>query len=351
MPASALALCATLLLAAAAGSEDPVARADSLAAAGDAEGALRVLEEALRADPSRRSAWVRLGGLRLAAGRAAEAAEAFEKALSLRPDPRTMYDAARAHARAGNRDLALSWLGKSAATGFVSPERLDAEADLASLRGDPRYAEARDRAARASEPCRFQPESRQLDFWLGEWLVHRSGETEVVGESRIEKILSASTSGTGAPASGGRPGSIGPGTSRTSSTGSCAAAPCTSGPIRAPRTARPWSGAWSSRPSARTGCDSAPGGPPTAALPGATSTTSSTSAGSDGRAPLAPYFSLGTFSQSARNFLSPASVSGWRASCSMTAKGMVATSAPRRAACTTCCGWRTEATRTCVENS
>src|SRR5215471_12700261 len=60
-----------------------------------------------------------------------------------------------------------------------------------------------------------------------------------------------------------------------------------------------------------------------------------------------PYF-FGTFSQSARNFLIPMSVSGCCASCWMTDSGMVATSAPIRAAVSTWIGLRTLATSTCV---
>ena len=63
-----------------------------------------------------------------------------------------------------------------------------------------------------------------------------------------------------------------------------------------------------------------------------------------------PYLSFGTFSQSARNFLSPASVSGCFASWSMTENGIVATSAPSFADARTCTGWRTEATSTFVSN-
>ncbi len=53
---------------------------------------------------------------------------------------------------------------------------------------------------------------------------------------------------------------------------------------------------------------------------------------------------LGTFSQSSRNFFIPASVSGCLVSCMMTEKGMVAMSAPIRAAFRTWTGFRTLAT-------
>ena len=55
--------------------------------------------------------------------------------------------------------------------------------------------------------------------------------------------------------------------------------------------------------------------------------------------------------QSFRNFSRPRSVSGWRTSFSMTAKGTVAICAPMSAASMTCRGWRTEATMTSVVKS
>lgn len=53
---------------------------------------------------------------------------------------------------------------------------------------------------------------------------------------------------------------------------------------------------------------------------------------------------LGTFSQSSRNFLIPASVSGCLASCMITENGMVAMSAPMRAELRTWIGFLTLAT-------
>ena len=55
--------------------------------------------------------------------------------------------------------------------------------------------------------------------------------------------------------------------------------------------------------------------------------------------------------QSARNAARPLSVSGCWKSWRSTAGGSVATSAPSFAACTTCIGWRTEATSTSVAKS
>jgi tetratricopeptide (TPR) repeat protein len=50
------------------------------------------------------------------------------------------YNAACALARAGRTDEAFQWLDKAYATGFDLAEYIDDDSDLASLRGDPRFA-------------------------------------------------------------------------------------------------------------------------------------------------------------------------------------------------------------------
>lgn len=56
----------------------------------------------------------------------------------------------------------------------------------------------------------------------------------------------------------------------------------------------------------------------------------------------------GAFFQSLRKRAIPMSVRGWTGSFSITAYGIVAMSAPSRAASSTCIGWRTLATQTSV---
>lgn len=170
--------------------EADLARADDLADKGDLAGARALLEAVLRADPARRDGWLRLGRLAHQSQDFARAAEAYEQALALQRDWRAMFNAACAYARLNEREKALAWLETAAGTGAIPPAQLDADEDLAGLRADPRYAALRDKAARASEPCLFQPESSQFDFWIGEWRVHPSRATQIVGHSRIEKILS-----------------------------------------------------------------------------------------------------------------------------------------------------------------
>jgi hypothetical protein len=149
------------------------------------------LERTLAAHPTDRASWLRLARMQRAAGAHAAAAAAYDRALALAPDPRILYDAACAHARAGQREQAFVWLDQAAASGGIPVTQLDGDDDLASLRGDSRFAALRDKARRAFEPCQFQPEARQFDFWLGEWEVRPNGGQGVAGHSRVEKILSS----------------------------------------------------------------------------------------------------------------------------------------------------------------
>ncbi len=170
--------------------EDALSQARERLAAGDAAGARGLLETLVGREPGRREAWLDLGRLAHQTGDFARAAEAYERALELRRDWQAMYNAACAYARLGQAERAWAWLEAAADTGSLGVALLEGDADLAGLRTQPRFARLRERAARASEPCRFQPESNQFDFWLGEWSVRPRAGGSVVGHSRIEKILS-----------------------------------------------------------------------------------------------------------------------------------------------------------------
>ena len=72
-----------------------------------------------------------------------------EQLAGLSPqDAAVPFNLACVHALAGHREEALASLERAAAAGFASLEVLDAEPDLAAVRGDPRYASAREAVAR-----------------------------------------------------------------------------------------------------------------------------------------------------------------------------------------------------------
>jgi hypothetical protein len=46
-----------------------------------------------------------------------------------------------------------------------------------------------DKADHNAFPCKYSPEYKQFDFWVGEWTVKQTGADQVVGSSSIHKIL------------------------------------------------------------------------------------------------------------------------------------------------------------------
>lgn len=111
---------------------------------GDAEDAIRLMEEVLAAHP-------RMDGVRplyalflAGAGRQEDArAQLTEDALKLaKADHDTAYWAASAYAVLGEKDLAFKWLNKAIKLGNENKPHFELDRNLDSLRDDPRFAEA-----------------------------------------------------------------------------------------------------------------------------------------------------------------------------------------------------------------
>jgi putative intracellular protease/amidase len=105
----------------------------------EAEKAYRALVEK---HPRDGSGWFGLGSVLQAKGEWDAAIQAGERAASfdsVRSD--ALFNLACAHARKGNKDEAFNKLGMAVASGFKKKWRLEGAPELASLRGDARYAE------------------------------------------------------------------------------------------------------------------------------------------------------------------------------------------------------------------
>lgn len=139
-------------------------------------------------EPTDAGGWFRLGIAKHDAGDLAGAIAAYQKAESLHfAQPVALYiREARAYAKAGRSDEAFAALKHLTDIGFASPEMLDAQNDLLSIRLDPRYAEAVEAAKKNAHPC-GAPEFRQFDFWIGEWDVEVGGAK--IAYSSIQLIL------------------------------------------------------------------------------------------------------------------------------------------------------------------
>lgn len=123
------------------------------------------------------------------AGTPREAIALYERALAMGlNNPAARYNLACAQALAGDREAALANLEKVVARGWDDGDAIAKDADLASLRGEARFAAVIAAARRNKAPCQAAPEFRQLDFWVGEWdVLDASGQR--IGGSRVEKLL------------------------------------------------------------------------------------------------------------------------------------------------------------------
>jgi len=138
--------------------------------------------------PKNARAWYRLGMGEAGQNHFQQAIAAYRKALEIAPNPLFPYNIGCSYARLGQADKAFEWLDRAATAGFKGSAAVKADEDLASLRSDPRFGELIAKFERAEMPCAYSKESRQFDFWLGEWEA-RTPDGSLAGTSSIQLIL------------------------------------------------------------------------------------------------------------------------------------------------------------------
>lgn len=178
------------LLAQAPSAAPEIATADSAYTSGDWKSAEAVYAALLRKDPANARYWYRLGVSEKELGEFDRALAAFAKAESAGA-PRYMvrYALAETQARQGNSSAAFTSLQEALASGYALPDQMASDPDLTPLHSDPRFPKLVDQAKRAQAPCKFAPEHRQFDFWIGEWNVATAKGDVPAGDSRIELTL------------------------------------------------------------------------------------------------------------------------------------------------------------------
>ena len=150
--------------------------------------AAKAYEAITNAEPSNGRAWYRLGVALQATGKYEQAIEAYQHSTQTCSNPATMYNLATAYSKTNNKEKAFEWLRKAVASGFAQVKQLETDTDLATLRDDSRFKEVMAQAQRNATPCAASPESRQFDFWIGEWDV-RNPQGQLAGTSSIQLIL------------------------------------------------------------------------------------------------------------------------------------------------------------------
>lgn len=169
---------------------DAEAAADKAFQAHDWKASEAAYSSLTKATPANAPFWYRLATAQKSLGKYDATLDSFAKAESAgTPRYLSRYAAAETLALKGNAEASFAALGEALQAGYALPDQLSADADLVSLHNDPRFAKLLDQAKRAQAPCKYGPEFRQFDFWIGEWSVVTAKGGMPAGDSRIELAL------------------------------------------------------------------------------------------------------------------------------------------------------------------
>jgi tetratricopeptide (TPR) repeat protein len=112
----------------------------------------------------------------------------LEEAVALGANPMPLFYLSTAYAQNNQVDKCFETLEKSLANGFTALTLFETDVNLARVKSNPRYETLHQRLLRGVYPCRYSEQSRQFDFWIGEWDV-KSTTGQPAGKSKIELLL------------------------------------------------------------------------------------------------------------------------------------------------------------------
>lgn len=176
-------------------SQQPSSPIDSAVAAGaaydakDWPTAAKLYGELSKAPEAPPRVWLRLGAALRELGKYQDAIAAFEKANAAGAASFGEYGEAAAYTAMRETEKAFDHLEKAMQQGYAQPDAMSSDPNLAALRSDPRFAKLLGQAKKNQRPCAYASESRQFDFWLGEWTVTTTQGAVPAGDSKIELIL------------------------------------------------------------------------------------------------------------------------------------------------------------------
>jgi hypothetical protein len=162
---------------------------------------IALLEPRLAEHPNDGQAWFFYGHALHSLGRYEEAFAAHARAAGLpKAPPVASYNAACALARLGRVDEAFAWLAKARAAGFVNWNAAATDADLTTLRDDPRFEDFLPPPADTREP--FVERAAILHDLVGEaagdqfgWVARALGDVD--GDGRVDYAVTAPFHGGG----------------------------------------------------------------------------------------------------------------------------------------------------------
>jgi hypothetical protein len=164
--------------------------ADSLFTASAWKNAIPVYEGALKNTPENSLAWNRLGFCYHNLGEFDKAISNYSKSLDYNPSPglaaTVQSRLARAYAIKKETEKAFVSLNKAIQSGYINVTEMQTHKDYENIRSDARFKAAIVSATNIAMPCLIHEQSRQFDFWIGEWDVYPNGANIIIGHSKIE---------------------------------------------------------------------------------------------------------------------------------------------------------------------
>ncbi len=133
--------------------------------------------------------WLRLGAALRELGKYQDALTAFEKANAAGAALFGEYGEAAVYTAMKQPEKAFDHLEKAVQQDYAQPDVMSNDPNLATLRTDARFDKLLEQAKKNQRPCAYTAESRQFDFWLGEWSVTTTQGSVPAGDSKIELIL------------------------------------------------------------------------------------------------------------------------------------------------------------------
>lgn len=163
----------------------------------DPEGAARILEQVTAKEPDNARAWRTLGVAYQRAKAIDKAIAAYCRALAIDPSsPATLYNLGTASALRHEADTAFDWLAKAKATRRIDMTQVETDADLAALKGDPRFRALLPAASDFAQP--FVEPIKVIREWDGEaagdqfgWIARTIGDVDRDGV--VDIVTSAPT--------------------------------------------------------------------------------------------------------------------------------------------------------------
>ncbi len=149
------------------------------------------------AEPTDARGWRRLGVTRQQSGDLDGALAAYRRSLEIEPDaPVALYNIGTVYARKHEIDAAFEWLAKARATRKIDMTQMDADSDLAAVRGDRRYRALLPTLADFANP--FVEPVQIVREWDGEaagdqfgWIARKIGDVDRDGV--VDFVTSAPT--------------------------------------------------------------------------------------------------------------------------------------------------------------